>query len=750
MKRVTDFGPRHRPCYRGRLDYSVRLGYRSSIHGFLDNNSRHRAQRRPRERDLNGHESISIAVLTSKQDDVELVNQTLRNAGFAARCCWIKSPAELDSLLNEAPPELIILDTDSYPDSIRQVIKQKDVYQPELSVLAVQSAVDEASILSAMRAGAVDLVSISNRERLQAVVTRELRAGRIERALNSTLQSATAYRKQLTDYMEGSNRAIAYVHEGIVTNVNKAWLELFKQETKDAIVGLPLMDSFESESQAALKGAIIATTKGKWQDEEKLIVSSRLGGNRVQELELEFQLAELDEGKQVQLRIARTDLKPEEPTRLVHDALKRDPTTLFFHRNEFLERITKRLAKKPKSGTHVLVYIKPDDFKGVIRRCGLIASEEVLAQFAEVVRKRMHPRDVAGRFEGTVLMALLERGNERDAAVWAQQLVDQVRETKFVVRKVEAEMTCTVGVCAVSGVFENMDELVSAAAQAHAQAKGSGGNAVATCDSPDEDTKQRRHDAVWAKRIKAAVTENRLRLAHLPIAGLRSDSLSMFDMLIRMLDEQGKAILPSEFLPAAQRTNLMNVIDRWMIGATLDYCAAEGADRAFVRLSMQSLMDRSFLPWLQSEFAKHQIEPGRLCLQFGEQDAARYIKDTKVLVAELRKVGVAFALEHYGVDQGRMQILDMLKPDYIKIDGELMYSLTTDPEMQDQVRKVVSAATQRGIETIAERVENANTMAVLFQLGFHFMQGHYVHEPEVVLQEAARSAPRKLEAMSGG
>ncbi|MEM7503911.1 MAG: diguanylate cyclase, partial [Pseudomonadota bacterium] len=527
---------------------------------------------------MNGHESINIAVLTADQDAVEIVNRTLRNSGLAAHCQWVKSPAALDEHLNGTPPELIVLDCDTYSDTVRQVIKQKDAFLPELSLLAVQQAINEEAILAAMQQGAVDLVSLLNTDRLLAVISRELRAGRIERALNSTLQSATTYRKQLYDYMEGSKRAIAYVQEGIITSVNGAWLKLFEVDGKDEIVGMPLMDNFEIESQAAIKGAIVATTKRKWQTGQKLSAKTRLPNGNVQTLQLDFQLAEFDDGDHVQIRISPAEEQPDEPTKLVHDALKRDPTTLFFHRAQFLERITKRLAKKPGSGLHVLVYIKPDEFSQVADRVGLIASEEVFAQFAEEVRKRLHPRDVAGRFEGTVLMALLERGNERDAEVWAQQLVDHISAATFTVSDHQVDMTCTVGVCAVSGVFENMDELVSAAAQARAQGKQSGGNTVQTCDSPDEDTKQRRHDAVWVERINAAMLEDRFRLAHLPIAGLRSDSFAMFDMLVRMIDEQGKPVLPSEFLPVAERNGIMNIIDRWMIGAALDYCAAEGAD----------------------------------------------------------------------------------------------------------------------------------------------------------------------------
>ena len=135
-------------------------------------------------------------------------------------------------------------------------------------------------------------------------------------------------------------------------------------------------------------------------------------------------------------------------------------------------------------------------------------------------------------------------------------------------------------------------------------------------------------------------------------------------------------------------------------------------------------------------------------MQIPERDAAKHIKQTQALVKHVRKLGIGFALEHYGVDQTRFQILDILKPDYIKIDGELMHTLMTDSNMQDAVSKIVRAAQERKIKTIAERVENANAMAVLFQLGLDFMQGHYVHEPEVVLQEADSVATNTLAELS--
>jgi diguanylate cyclase (GGDEF)-like protein len=684
---------------------------------------------------LNGRHSISIAILSESQDDVALINSTLRDAGHAAQCHWVRTPADLSKLLADESVELLILNCDRYPDSIRQVIKQKDCHNPEVPVIALQEEADEKRILDAMKNGACDLVSIGLRDRLQSVVTRELRALRVERALNSTIHSATEYKRQLKDHMQSSSSAIALVEDGIITDVNDAWLTLFRSASNDEVVGLPLMDNFESESQAAIKGALIAAIAGKWAVEEKLIAKSNITSDDNNEVHLEFRKFVFDNGPCVQVRISATERQTQEPTKLVHDALQRDPTTLLFHRAQFLERIKKRLRRKPTSGLHVLAYVRIDKFADVCEKVGILSSDEILAQFAEAVRKRMHPRDVAGRFEGTALMVLLERGKARDAEVWGKQLCEHIRKLTFDVDDKSTHLTCTVGVCAANEVYSNLEEFVAATVDAHNIAKQAGGDSVVLSNSAAADTKQQEFDAIWVKHLKSALMDDRFRLAQLPIAGLRSDGIEMYDLLVRMLDEQGNSVLPSEFLPAAERNNMMKNIDRWIIKAAIDFCNNSNADRVFVRLSRQSVLDASTIPWMEQEFDKHEFDCTRLVMQLPERDAAKHIKQTRAIVRKLRTLGIGFALEHYGVDQERFQILDILKPDYIKVDGELMHTLMTDSNMQKAVEQIVRAAAERGIKTVAERVENANAMAVLFQLGLDFMQGHYVHEPEVVLED---------------
>ena len=693
---------------------------------------------------MNGRQNISIAVLTENQDDVALINGTLRDAGHAAQCHWINQPKKLSETLVSEHIELLILNCDHYPESIRQVVKQKDRHNPELPVIAILETADETSIDKAMRDGACDLVSCGLKSRLQSVVTRELRALRVERALNSTIHSAAEYKKQLKDYMQASPSAIALVQEGIITDVNAAWLTLFRSASNDEVTGLPLMDNFDSESQAAIKGALIAAIEGKWHADEKLIAKSHIVNEDTNEVHLEFTKFVFDDGPCVKVCITPPEKSSQEPTKLVHDALKRDPTTLFFHRAQFLERVKKRLKKKPSSGLHALAYVRIDNFEQICENVGYLNSEEVLAQFAEITRKRMHPRDVAGRFEGTALMVLLERGSARDAQVWGQQLCEHMQKQTFDVEDRSTQLTCTVGVCAANEVFGSMEDFVAAAIEAFKLGKAAGGNQAYLSEARAEGTKQKEFDAIWVRHLKSALMENRFRLAQLPIAGLRSDGVEMYDLLVRMLDEQGNSVLPSEFLPAAERSNMMKNIDRWMIKRAINFCMTSEADRVFVRLSKQSILDPSTVGWMDSEFEKHSFDCSRLVMQIPERDAAKHIKQTRVIVKELRKLGVGFALEHYGIDQEKFQILDILKPDYIKVDGELMHTLMTDTDMQKSVEKIVRAAAERNIRTVAERVENANAMAVLFQLGLDYMQGHYVHEPEVVLQDTTSDVQTSL------
>jgi len=212
------------------------------------------------------HGAVPMIVMTRSQDHVEAINSTLRNAGHPVHCTWLSDASDLGDALTQINPEMLIVFLDELTIDLASIMAVRGQNAPEMPVLIVREQVDENVIAAAMSLGAQDVVTLANRSRLQAVATRELHAYRLERALGSTLASAHEYREQLQDFLQGSADAITHVQEGIIVDANRALLELFGYSGEDALTGTPIMDLFEQETHAALKGALVACMQGKWTD----------------------------------------------------------------------------------------------------------------------------------------------------------------------------------------------------------------------------------------------------------------------------------------------------------------------------------------------------------------------------------------------------------------------------------------------------------------------------------------------------
>ena len=207
---------------------------------------------------------VPLIVLSGREDDVELVNRSLRDGGHPVRCHWVTKVDALAGAIDDHAPELLCFFPDSLPAPIREIAKIKQQAAGTVPLVVVSKAAQETDIAEALLAGAQDLVSLGQTERLRSVAERELRAFRLERALNETLFSANQYKKQLKAFMAGSVDAIAHVQEGILVDANQAWADLLGHPSADGLLGAPLMDLFDAASQAALKGALVACGRGQW------------------------------------------------------------------------------------------------------------------------------------------------------------------------------------------------------------------------------------------------------------------------------------------------------------------------------------------------------------------------------------------------------------------------------------------------------------------------------------------------------
>jgi diguanylate cyclase (GGDEF)-like protein len=410
-----------------------------------------------------------------------------------------------------------------------------------------------------------------------------------------------------------------------------------------------------------------------------------------------------------------------------------DPITGLYHRRRFVELLTERLTAPPRSGVRALAYIRPDKFGEIEDEVGPLASEEIIVQLAEILRGLAHVHDITGRFGGTVFTMLLERGTLRDVEAWAEHVVSRISDHIFEVAQNTLSLACTIGLAEIGPGTERVEGLITDAERANQRGRKRGGNQVVLEETSDESTRVQRFDALWVHQLKAALVENRFKLIHLPVASLTGKSSRIYDTVLRMIDQQDDEVPATEFMAAAGRNGLLRPIDRWVIAASVAFCTKQEVDLIFVKLSHESILDATLVPWIKQLVADQKAIPSRICFQISEEDATQYLKQTSAIAEQLKSAGFYFAIEHFGIGRDPMRVLSQTAMNYLKIDGALMQSIALDPQLQERVRGYVKAAEKRKILTVAERVEDANTMAVLFQLGISYMQGHYLHEPEVIL-----------------
>jgi diguanylate cyclase (GGDEF)-like protein/PAS domain S-box-containing protein len=685
---------------------------------------------------LTEQNAVPLIVLSTARDPVESINSILRRAGHPVHCTWIPSLRDLGDALAQINPELLLF-VDTGGDELTGATAVRDQLAPSVPIIVVAEGFDESRIAVAMAHGARDVVSLTNPARLQAVMGRELRSFRLERALETTLKSARDARRQLETVLERSNDAIVEVQEGIVVDANPSWLELFGIVAADGLVGQPIMDLFEEATHPALKGALAACLQGRWSD-HTLKLNAVLSDGTTLPMELVLTPGQRDGDPCVRMVVPA---RPRDDRLLADDladAVRRDPSTGFLYRRPLLEALNARLATPVPGGVRYFALVKPDKFASIEHDVGSAASEEFLVEFANLLKEHLNPKDIAGRFGGVSFLVLLERGNERDVEAWGEQLI--AKAAKHVVRIGEKSLsvTCTVGLSVVAPTGANLDATIADAVAACRKGRGRGGNQTITSDKADNDARVQSYDKVWVKHIKAALMENRFRLVQQPVASLQGDDPSMFDVLVRMIDGQGKEVLPAEFMAAAERNDLLKNIDRWVVGASLSFAAQRKPGCLFVRLSKDTVRDGSFLDWLDNHIRASRADPQRLSFQIPEAVAATQLEEASALASALRQRGFRFALEAFGAGRDPLRLLASFPLDFVKIDGAIVQNLAADAALQDKVRALVEAAGRKKVQTIAERVEDANTMAVLWQLGVQYIQGYFVNAPEEVVLRAER------------
>ena len=432
---------------------------------------------------------------------------------------------------------------------------------------------------------------------------------------------------------------------------------------------------------------------------------------------------------------------------LSHQA-SHDSLTGLANRRKFERCLEEVLVSAKKYNlSHALIYLDLDQFKVVNDTCGHVAGDELLSQISAVLKNEVRETDTLARLGGDEFGILLEKSTLENAKHVAEKLRQSIRNFRFVWQDKTFEIGASIGLTDITAESEDSASLLSAADVACYTAKEMGRNRIHVYTDGDTDLAKRQGEMQWVSRIKQALDENRLVLYGQIIVPVIDNHIEgdHFEVLVRMMDEQGKLIPPGAFLPAAERYNLMPAVDRWVIRNAFASYSSLGCSQSQCQLSINlsgtSLNDDNFLKFIHTQFKEHNVPPKNISFEITETVAVANLAKAIHFINDLKSIGCRFSLDDFGSGISSFAYLKNLPVDYLKIDGNFVKDMADNPIDWAMVEAITKIGHVMGLKTIAEYVETKEIMKELQKIGVDYAQGYGIDKPKPLFELCETKPP---------
>lgn len=677
-----------------------------------------------------------LALFDASEEAQALIN-ALRNAGHIVRETFAASPEAMRTSIEENPLDLVLVRprlADMDAATALRIIAESG---RDIPLVVITDAGDHGSAVPLLRAGARDAVPLDQPERLTHIVSREmldLRERRTHRRCEAMLHETEKRARALID---NSRDAIAYVHDGMHIYANSTYLKMFGFADADDVQGAPIMDMVSAEDHSKFKDFLRNYSKGDIAD-NSLDVMGQTMESRKFKITMEFSPASM-EGEACTQIIIRDQTLSKELEKKLNVLSKQDLLTGLYNRTYFLEQLDKITHKAAAGAARgALLYIGFDAYQSVKENMGLSGSDLYLADVAAVLNDKVKDHGLLARFDGPIFTLLLPNFDQGQAEKVATGMCKLVADHISDLSGKTVTGTTSIGISIINETTPSGQEIISRAEKACEIAANAGGNRAHVHNPAVADMAEQERLAVWGGRIKDALRQNRFRLVYQPIVSLHGAPGENYEVLVRMIGEDGEEIPPQDFLPAAEHMRLLHFVDRWVIANALKVLSeqrAAGKDqtRLFVKLTGPSITDESLLPWLIERIKALRLDADMLVFQINEQTALNHLNQTREVVSALREFNCRIVLEGFGTESNTFNALKHLEVHYLKVHGSLVANLAQSVENQERVKAIAEQARQLGKQTIATFVEDAGSLAILWQCSIDFIQGNFLQEPKPTL-----------------
>lgn len=396
-----------------------------------------------------------------------------------------------------------------------------------------------------------------------------------------------------------------------------------------------------------------------------------------------------------------------------------------------LENEVSKMARQEK--TSALFFIDLDQFKYINDTLGHAAGDRLLTQVAKSLKTRMRDSDLIARFGGDEFTVLARDIDPKNATSLANSLLSMLQEMRFVDGESSLHVHCSIGQAMIDSRRFSAQEFLAQADMACHQAKIQGRNRIAIYEEEGNEQGKMMADMSWSQSILDALENDQFVLHYQPIVGGDRDKTERYEVLIRLQGEGEELIAPNAFISSAERFGLMPKIDCWVIEHAVAKLAEKRATgrnlQFFINLSGHIFKDTGTLKLVRELLEKYKLPGNTLCFEITEQVAVQHLEEAGLFMRSLQKHGCEFALDDFGAGFSSLNYVKTLPIDYIKIDGSFISNMRRDPIDKAMVQSFVQIGRTLDKKTIAEFVEDQETLLLLKKLGVDYVQGFHVSRP---------------------
>ncbi|WP_317930006.1 EAL domain-containing protein [Halioxenophilus sp. WMMB6] len=695
---------------------------------------------------MNLTETLRLLLLNDSRSEVERLVSMLRNAGVAVRTQHAESLEALSKLLQEQTWDLLIGHDGTTNLPIHQALKEIARLNRDIPVVLVTEDESSRAVVEGIRGGATDVVLLDDDQHLLLVIEREVKNREQRQTRRVAERKRREAEQRAMELLESSRDAIAYIQDGMFVFVNQTWGDILGYDDIDDLAVMPFIDLITDSDQERFKECLKKFSQRSHEPEPETL-QLRLLTNSDQEISLSITVSlsmfdnepcVLIQSSNVPMARSETVSAPVERETKTDEASSqqklRDQATGLFNRTAIYQRLEKSLDDCAGSGhTHAFLLLSIADFeRRVVATLGYRQSDQAVKELANRLSQVLAEQDFRGRFSDSSLGILLLNTSASKALELAQKIIAFIGEQIIEVKTKTVHLRPQIGISLISETIDDSEQIVEHARIALDAAREADAENEGACHLFELPEKESSKEAGLLEVVQQALQQDRLHLLFQPIIGLRGSDEEQYEVLVRVLDEHGQQLSNQEVFNTVDDLQTLGKIDRWVVLEAAKRLAGHRAKgyntRLVVNLSQAAFFDTNLPSWLKVALKAADLSPDSIIFQLKESDVADHLGKAKAFVDALKANGTPVCITNFGCVLNPMNTLKHIMADFIKVDGSYTRELQDNTDASGLTNLVKELHSLKKI-TIVPFVENAAALSKLWQAGVHYIQGHYLQEP---------------------